>query len=425
LKVLLTGASGFIGRHLVQALTLAGHEVVALVRRPDYRARSWIQGDFTRDTDAAVWVARLRGIEAVINAVGILRESRTQTFAALHAAAPKALFDACVAAGVRKVIQISALGADAGAGSRFHRSKAAADRHLAALALDWTILQPSLVFGAGGASTRFFLTLACAPLVPLPGRGSQRVQPVHVADVAALCVRLLETDRFHGRVIPVVGPCPYTLRELLAALRTGMGLGAARFVSVPMPAARAAARIAAWLPGVPLDAEALGMLERGNTAPADAVCAALGRAPQPVLPLALEERAGAPAALADWARLNMLLPLLRAAVALVWIATGVLSLGVYPVQSSYALLARVGLEGWLASAALYGAAVLDLALGLAVFVRRHRLWTWRLQMAVILAYTLIISVALPEYWLHPFGPVLKNLPLLAAIAVLHELERRA
>lgn len=424
MKILLTGASGFIGRHLAAALTAAGHDVIALARRP-CGTLPFIAGDFARDTDPAVWTARLHAIEAVINAVGILRSRGTQTFAALHAQAPKALFDACVAAGVRKVIQISALGADEGARSAYHRSKAEADRHLASLALDWAILKPSLVFGVGGASTRLFATAACAPLVPLPGRGGQRVQPAHVADLTDLCVRLLAAERLGGRVIAVVGPQPYTVRELLAALRAGMGLHAARFVAVPMPVAYAVARLAAWLPNVPLDAETLGMLERGNTASVDALRAALGREPRPVLPLALESRPGAPSVLADWARLNTLLPLLRLSVALVWIGTGVLSLGLYPVEGSYALLAQVSLKGPLAAAALYGAGALDLALGLTVFVRRHRLWVWRLQLAVIIAYTLLISVALPEFWLHPFGPVLKNLPLLAAIFALHELERRA
>jgi hypothetical protein len=112
-------------------------------------------------------------------------------------------------------------------------------------------------------------------------------------------------------------------------------------------------------------------------------------------------------------------------VALVWIVTGLLSFGIYPPAESYALLARVGVTGAAAASLLYAAAALDLALGLAVFALRRRCWLWRLQIAVILVYTAIISLALPEYWLHPFGPVLKNLPLVALIAALHELERRA
>jgi hypothetical protein len=127
-------------------------------------------------------------------------------------------------------------------------------------------------------------------------------------------------------------------------------------------------------------------------------------------------------AFATEARLAWLLPLLRWAVALVWIVTGIVSLGIYPVSASYALLARVGLVGAAASIALYGAAVLDLAIGFAILAMRRSRWLWRAQMLLILGYTILITIFLPEFWLHPYGPVLKNLPLFAAIVFLHEFE---
>ncbi|MDQ4147499.1 MAG: DoxX-like family protein, partial [Pseudomonadota bacterium] len=91
---------------------------------------------------------------------------------------------------------------------------------------------------------------------------------------------------------------------------------------------------------------------------------------------------------------------------------------------SYALLAHVGLTGWLATLALYGAALLDLALGIAILVCKRRRLLWIAQVAVIFSYMGIISLRIPEFWLHPFGPILKNLPMLAAIWILYELERR-
>jgi hypothetical protein len=101
-------------------------------------------------------------------------------------------------------------------------------------------------------------------------------------------------------------------------------------------------------------------------------------------------------------------------------------LGLYPVQGSIALLARVGLHGALAYVALYGAAWLDLVLGILTLAapRRYRAAVWVTQLVLIAGYTLLISVFLPEYWLHPYGPVSKNLPLLAAIGLLWALERR-
>jgi hypothetical protein len=123
------------------------------------------------------------------------------------------------------------------------------------------------------------------------------------------------------------------------------------------------------------------------------------------------------------ARLAWLLPLLRATVALTWLASGIVSLGLYPVADSLQLLARVGLHGAAASVALYGAAVLDILLGAGVYVFRGR-WLWRVQLALILAYTVVLTFAIPELWLHPFGPLVKNIPMAAAIALLHEFEER-
>ena len=87
------------------------------------------------------------------------------------------------------------------------------------------------------------------------------------------------------------------------------------------------------------------------------------------------------------------------------------------------MLARVGLTGAVAHVALYGAALMDLAFGLGVFLMRDRRWLWRAQMALIIGYSIIITIKLPEYWLHPFAPLLKNLPMLAAIVMLHEFEK--
>src|SRR4051812_32405997 len=182
-RVLLLGASGFIGRRLLDALVAAGHDVTCGARRvqslPGCRC---IEVDYTRDHALEDWLPRLAGIDVVVNAVGILRETRNASFDALHVAAPVALFNACARAGVRKVVQISALGADEAAESRYHRSKRKADDALAALDVPWVIVQPSLVFGIGGTSAALFSRLAALPLIPVPGRGEQQVQPVHVDD---------------------------------------------------------------------------------------------------------------------------------------------------------------------------------------------------------------------------------------------------
>jgi hypothetical protein len=169
-----------------------------------------------------------------------------------------------------------------------------------------------------------------------------------------------------------------------------------------------------------LDRESLSMLIRGNIAPVADIEHVLGRIPR--APERFIEP-GSARAIANEARLNWLLPLMRYALAFVWIVTGVVSLGVYPVAESYALLQRVGLTGAVASVALYGAALLDLVFGVGILVIRRRKWLWRAQMALIAGYTAIISWFLPEFWLHPYGPLTKNVPMLAAILMLNQFEK--
>ena len=153
MRVLLTGANGFIGRYLVAALHAAGHDVTAAVRRPSEIARAFpavrtITVDLNRDLAPDIWRLRLAGIDAVVNCAGILSASRGQAIEAIHHTGPCALFDACAAAGVRRVIQISAISADLAAKTDYAATKKAADDHLATLDIDWVVLRPSLALGA-------------------------------------------------------------------------------------------------------------------------------------------------------------------------------------------------------------------------------------------------------------------------------------
>jgi uncharacterized protein YbjT (DUF2867 family) len=423
--IFVTGAQGFIGRALVAALCVRGHAVLAGVhrRRPAQRDVRFVEVDFTRDLDPATWAPRLAGVDAVCNTVGILRERGTQTFARVHVDAPVALFDACARTGIRRVVQLSALGADADAATDYHRTKRAADDALLARIPSAWCAQPSLVFGGGGASARLFMMLASLPVIPVPGRGEQRVQPIHLDDlVQALCA-LLERTLDDGGRVALVGSAPITLRGLLTALRAGLGLPPAPVAEVPRPLVAAGAALGEHVPRLPLDRATLRMLERGNTADAGPTAALLGHAPRPVDAFIARDAADA---LRAQARLSWLLPILRASVGIVFIVTGVLSLGVFPAADSYALLERTGAPRALWPLLLYGAALLDLALGILVFVLHGtpRRWLWRAQAVLIVGYTVVITWRLPEFWLHPYGPVLKNLPLLAVLVVLDVLEER-
>ena len=424
MRVLLTGCSGFIGQHVLRALLAGGHQVVCTARHPPGRADSllsFVRADFSKDTDKSVWLARLSGIDAVINTVGIFRETAHQRFAALHTETPRALFAACAETpGVQLVIQLSALGADNEAASAYHLSKKAADDFLTGLPLSGAILQPSLVYGKGGASARVFKTLASMPFCVRFGTAAQLVQPVHINDVVAAMSQLLR-DPPDGppRRIALVGPTAMGFTDYLAALRSAMGMGKLRALRLPDWAARAMARIGRFVPGALLDDEALRMLDRGNSAdPAD-ITRLLGRSPRPVSEFILD-----PACEGVQAKLGWLLPVLRWSIAAVWIATALTSALLYPVEDSYRLLARTGVPASLQPLMLYGAAGFDLALGLGILLLARRRWLWRMQLLLIGFYTVVIAWKLPEFLLHPYGPLTKNLPMLAAIWLLAELEER-
>ncbi|MCD6078701.1 MAG: hypothetical protein K0R89_2639 [Ramlibacter sp.] len=424
MRILLTGATGFIGRAVAQALEQRGHAVVRVQRRAGAPGQEVVQADYAGVPSRDWWLTRLQGVDAVVNAVGILRERHGQTFRALHADAPAELFRACAAAGVGTVIQVSALGADEGARSGYHLSKKAADDVLRALPLRGAIVQPSLVYGPDGASAALFNKLAVAPVLPFPQGGRMPVQPVHIDDLVQGIVGLVESPPHRIETLAFAGPRPLPLREYLAELRAALGESGRQWI-VPMPAPlfRLGAAAAGRVPGSMLDGETADMLLAGNAARDNGLARLLARPPRPprdfIAPAARE-------AARREAVLDLWLPVLRVALAFMWFWTAVVSFGLYPVRDSYALLAQVGLQGAIATLALYGAALLDLLLGVLTLASpaRWRPWVWLAQLALIGGYTVLITVFLPEYWLHPYGPISKNLPILAAILLLWALEPR-
>jgi uncharacterized protein YbjT (DUF2867 family) len=428
MKILLTGATGFIGRRLAAALVAQGHTLRCVSRTPPAGvqapgALTWIRMDYAQALSATQWTEAVRDCDAVINAVGILRPQGQQTFERVHAQAPCALFEAARIGGVSRIIQISALGADASAASAYHLSKKIADDALRALGIPYTIVQPSLVFGPEGASAHFFMATASLPVIPLPGLDDSLIQPVHIDDLVQAVLALLDLPGADmPPVLAAVGPQPLSLRAYYQALRETLHLARpARYLRLPLALVRVAARMGDLIPGALLNTDALAMLRRGNTADSGRLQRLLGRAPRPAG--AFVKTAYAPA-LAAQARLAWLLPVLRWSIALVWIVTAYVSVFAYPVADSLELLRRAGVPDVALSPALYGAAALDLLLGVCVVLPHRRRWLWLAQAALVIGYTVIISIRLPEFWLHPYGPMVKNLPFLALLWLLYELDER-
>ncbi len=170
----------------------------------------------------------------------------------------------------------------------------------------------------------------------------------------------------------------------------------------------------------PINRDIIAMLKAGNTADPSPFTAALGRAPRPLS----EALAQHPATDADrlHARMLFVRPLLRWSLALLWVITGLLSLGLYPLTKSYQLLGSVGIAGLPAHAALFGGAGLDLALGGLLLVKWRPVAVGCAMLASMMAFN-VIAIGLPsEYWLHPFAPLLKTLPIAAAILAMIAME---
>jgi nucleoside-diphosphate-sugar epimerase len=427
MRVLLTGANGFIGRQLLARLLTAGHEVLPAVRRPAETDRllprpASIAVDFNRDTRIEDWLPRLHAIDAVVNCAGILQGRPGQSIAAIHDAAPRALFDACARAGVRRVVQISAISATAAAGTDYARTKRAADDALIAMgdALDWVVLRPSLVYGPGAyGGTALFRALAALPFaIPVPGDGAQPFQPIHIDDLAATVLRALEdAATLRQKVIDPVGPERLTLREVLVDLRRWLGFAPAPVLPVPMRLIRLAARLGDLLGGS-VNTTALRQMEAGNAGDPAPFVAATGIRPRRWRDALL----AAPATAQDrWhARLYFARPLLRWTLAALWIGSGVVGL-LQPAEVMGWVVGALGLPAGMAPLGAI-ASVVDIALGIAVLSRRRPGLVASLQCALVAAYTVALGVALPGLWSDPFGPLLKNLPILAAILALAAIE---
>jgi uncharacterized protein YbjT (DUF2867 family) len=256
--ILVLGGSGFIGRAVCEKLVERSGGGSARVRVPTRhlaRARhiqflptvETIQADLHDDAQLARLVA---GRDAVINLVARLHGNEDE-FRHLHVELPRRLARCCEAAGVRRVIHVSALGASASAPSRYLRSKAAGEAALRAAGLELTVLRPSTVFGAQDHFLNLFAALQRVfPVMPL-ACAQARFQPVWVEDVAAAIVACLDRRSTVGETIECVGPQEYTLRELVRL--AGRWSGHARpVIGLPAALGRLQALVLELLPGEPL-----------------------------------------------------------------------------------------------------------------------------------------------------------------------------
>lgn len=253
-SVLVLGGSGFIGRSLCERLVRAGWQVtVPTRRRLNASAIQHLPGLTVVEADVhdpAALAGLLPGHGAVVNLIAVLHGDAAR-FERVHVELPRRLALACEAAGARRLVHVSALGAAADAPSMYQRSKAAGEAVLRAAPLDLTVLRPSVVFGANDQLLNLFARLqAVFPVVPLAGAHT-RFQPVWVEDVATALVACLQDHRTAGQTFECAGPEVLTLADLVRA--AGEISGHPRPVlPLPMALGRLQARLMELAPGEPL-----------------------------------------------------------------------------------------------------------------------------------------------------------------------------
>jgi uncharacterized protein YbjT (DUF2867 family) len=280
MRVLICGASGFVGRHLAVTLREAGHSVVRALRTPTHADD--IAVDFCNDTRKEVWLPRLQGIDVVVNAVGVLRDSSANPMQRLHTDTPQALFTACVEAGVTRIVHLSALGIDSGVDVPYFTTRLLTEQALHELPdpLRWLNLRPSVIYGEDGASAQMFKQLARLPLQFLPMGGVQELQPVHIDDLCLAVSKWLASPDARSQVVAAVGAEPTTMRGMLDSYREQLRHRPAWHLSMPWQLVRVLAKLGDLIPSAPLCSDTYAMLAAGNTASASGFTTLLGREPR-------------------------------------------------------------------------------------------------------------------------------------------------
>lgn len=253
-QILVLGGSGFVGHHLCQALSQRGHRVTVPTRRLPARSVQMLPGVSVVRADvhdAAQLHQLVQGHDAVLNLVAILHGS-ADAFEQVHVRLPETLARACAETSVRRLVHVSALGADEQGPSMYQRSKGRGEAALQAAAargdIDLTLLQPSVIFGRDDRFINLFAQLQRVfPVMPLAGADT-RFQPVWVDDVAAALVHALEHRRSIGQTYELAGPEVLSLRELVQL--AGRHIGCPRpVIALPHAVGWLQALAMEWLPG--------------------------------------------------------------------------------------------------------------------------------------------------------------------------------
>ncbi len=271
MRIFLTGVTGFVGSHLLAKFQAAGHQVRALVRPSSMRKMSapagveLVQGDVVENLGLA---SGMDSADAVIHLVGIIMEADGATFERVHHQGTTNVLAAAKRAGVKRFVQMSALGARADGVSGYQTSKWKAEEAVRHSGMEHVILRPSIIYGPrDGFVTQMVQVMRSAPLFrPVVGHGQYRFRPIYVEDVTECFLQSLASDLAVNRTIDLVGPEELTLDQILAAIAECVGI---RKPPVHLPFQLMylnAAILGILLRRPPVTTDQLRMLREGSTA---------------------------------------------------------------------------------------------------------------------------------------------------------------
>jgi uncharacterized protein YbjT (DUF2867 family) len=415
-RVLLLGAGGFIGGAVLARLATEGVAVRAVVRSAAHVMKlagvDWRVLDLQRLVDANDWLPHLDGIDAVVNCAGVLQGS--DDLLAVHVGSARALYAACERTGARRVVHISAVGAEHAAVSEFSATKRLGEEALMATALDWVVLRPSVVMGrAAYGGTALLRGLAALPVTPVfPDAGP--LQVVQLDELVATIVALAQHGAPARVALDVVGPERLPFVDVVAALRAWLRLPPALRWRVPRSLAALGYRLGDFVRVLgwrsPVGSVARRELARGAVGDPAAWQALMGRKPTSLADALARE----PASVQErrFARLYFLKPLVFAVFSLFWIFTGLISLGPGWEQGLEYLRAG-GVPDGLAEAGVVAGALADIAIGAGIAFRRTARGGLLAALAISIFYMVTGTFVLPQLWLDPVGPMLKIWPIMA------------
>ncbi len=418
MRILLTGANGFLGRSVSAGLEAAGHQVIGVTRSgPDggeQDGERHICLDIASATTPERWLPFLQEVDAVVNCAGLLQDGPGNSIRAVHVDGIAALFAACERADVRRVVHVSAIGVDRDQPSAFSRTKLEGDQALMARDLDWVILRPSVIVGGpafGGSA--LFRGLASLPILPvMPGTGL--LQIVQLDEVVQTVLFFVRPEAPARIALDLAGPERLSFTDVVLAYRDWLRRRKPFLLNLPPRIANLAFRMGdilgmlGWRP--PIRSTAASEMRRGAVGdPAEwqrlteIQSASLG-ASLAAEPAGVQEQ---------WfASLYFLKAFGLIVFSLFWIATGLISLGP-GWDRGKGLMFEGGVGEPLATLAVVGGALADILIGIGIAWRRTARLALLAALGISLVYAVIGTFLVPQLWSDPLGPMLKIWPIIA------------